>query len=470
MRSMTWYLGAGFAASATLIAATTFSGSLVRAQSGSFYAEAAKPYKGTTIRVLDEITPLQEALSKIVPEFEKETGIKVEWELLNHFEVINKGQADMLSGRGYYDAVMMHGFQLGPMLSAGVIRPIDDLVKNPKLADPNLATADFIQRPYKTAAFAKDKQYAFINWNYNQVYWARGDLLSDLEEQTAFKAKYGYDLAPAKTIEQMRDIAEFFTRKKGEKLAGKPLASDFYGIVLEGIKGGSTFGVLWNNFMKNYGGDIVDAAGKPNFDTPENVAALGMWAQLWKFAPPGIAEYSLVDVPTVMGNGIAAQTIAWSDFVLGVDKPGVSPFAGKFVYAPVPVKAGSTVRSAEAEPSVTVISAASKNAEPTFLFLEWLADKKQQDKLIELGQGGVPIRSSSWALPAIKDNPNKTLFAAMESTLEISSAKPKMPKYYELYDMLSSIAQEVGLGKISPADAAKKGQAEMLKLCTSCLL
>ena len=86
--------------------------------------------------MLDEITPLQETLSKIVPEFEKETGIKVEWELLNHFEVINKGQADMLSGRGYYDAVMMHGFQLGPMLSAGVIRPIDDLVKNPKLADP----------------------------------------------------------------------------------------------------------------------------------------------------------------------------------------------------------------------------------------------------------------------------------------------------------------------------------------------
>ena len=46
--------------------------------------------------------------------------------------------------------------------------------------------------------------------------------------------------------------------------------------------------------------------------------------------------------------------------------------------------------------SLAVISAASKNAEPTFLFLEWLADKKQQDKLIALGQGGVPIRSSSW--------------------------------------------------------------------------
>jgi multiple sugar transport system substrate-binding protein len=445
------------------------SGSAAQADD-SFYAEAGKPYKGVTIRVLDEITPLQETLSKIVPEFEKETGIKVEWELLNHFEVINKGQADMVSGRGYYDAVMLHGFQLGPMLSAGVIRPIDDLVKNPKLANPNLGAADFIQQPYMTSAFTKGKQYAFINWNYNQVYWARADLLTNADEQTAFKAKYGYDLAPAKTIEQMRDIAEFFTRKKGEKLAGQPLTSDFYGIVLEGIKGGSTFPTMWNNFIKNYGGDIIDADGHPTFDRPENVAALKMWAQLWKFAPPGIAEYSLVDVPTVMGNGIAAQSIAWSDFVLGVDKPGVSPFAGKFVYGPVPIKAGSTKPSAESEPSVTVISAASKNPEPTFLFMEWLADKKQQDKLIALGQGGVPIRETSWALPAIEASPSKTLYAAMKSTLEISSSKPRMPKFYEVYDVLSGITQEVGLGKLSPEEGAKKGQAEMLKLCTTCLL
>ncbi len=197
-----------------------------------------------------------------------------------------------------------------------------------------------------------------------------------------------------------------------------------------------------------------------------------MWRELWTFAPPGIAEYSLVDVPTVMGNGIAAQSIAWSDFVLGVDKPGVSPFAGKFVYGPIPVKAGSTAkRSAEAEPSVTVISAASKSPEAAFLFLEWLADKKQQDKLITLGSGGVPIRASSWALPAIAGSANKTLYTAMESTLEVAVAKPKMPKFYEIYDVMSGIAQEVGLGKLSPEAGAKKGQAEMVKLCAAkCLL
>jgi len=464
-----WHFTAALAASMALMTPVVPS----QAQVVSFYADAAKPYKGTTIRVLDEITPLQETLSKIVPEFEKETGIKVEWELLNHFEVINKGQADMLSGRGYYDAVMLHSMQLGPMLSASVIMPLDKLVANPKLNDPGLNHSDFIQSPYQTTAFHAGKQYGFINWNYNQVYWARADLLNNPEEMTAFKAKFGYDLAPAKTIEQMRDIAQFFTRKKGEKLAGAPLTSDFYGIVLEGIKGGTTFSDLWVNFIKNYGGDVLDSTGKPVFDSPQTVAALKMWHELWTYAPPGIAEYSLVDVPTVMGSGIAAQSLAWSDFVLGVDKPGAAPLAGKFVYAAVPAKAGNEAkRFADAEPSVTVISAASKNPEPTFLFLEWLASKKQQDKLIELGQGGVPIRETSWALPSISGNSNPTLFAAMKSSIAGATGRPKMEKYPEMLDAMSGIAQEVGLGKLSPEAGAKKGQELLVKLCggKSCAL
>jgi multiple sugar transport system substrate-binding protein len=353
-----------------------------------------------------------------------------------------------------------------------VIRPIDDMVKNPKLSNPALNQDDFIQGPYKSTSFYKGKQYGFVNWNYNQVYWARADLLNDPAEQAAFKAKYGYDLAPAKTIEQMRDIAEFFTRKKGSMLAGKPLDSDFYGIILEGIKGGSTFLSMWGNFIKNYGGDIMDADGKPTFDRPENVAAIKMWASLWKFAPPGTAEASLVDVPTIMGNGIAAQTIAWSDFVLGIDRPGKSPYAGKFVYAPIPTKAGREASPAvESEISVTVISSASKKPEPTFLFLQWLAEQKQQEKLLTTGEGGVPARNSSWALPVLTQSPLKGLFTAMKASLDVSTGKPKMPKFYEVYDELTGLSQEIGLGKVSPEDGAKRGQQIMVKHCgQNCLL
>jgi multiple sugar transport system substrate-binding protein len=436
------------------------------------YKDAAKKYAGQSITILDEITPLQETMKTLVPEFEKETGIKVDYQLLNHFDVINKGQADMLSGRGAYDGVMVHSPQLGLLLQADVIRPIDDLLGNTTLSNPELGVNDLIQPAADSVGKFKGKTYGFLDWNYNVVYWARADVLGHPDEKAAFKKRYGYDLAPAKTLEQMRDIAEFFTRKKGEKLAGQTLESDFYGVVLEGIKGGTTFWTLWNVFIKNSGGDIFDAEGRPTINRPENVAGLKLWADLWKFSPPGQAEYSLIDVPTVMGNGIAAQTLAWSDFVLGIDQPGKSKLAGKFVYAGSPASGKSAgTRSAETEPSMIVISKHSKKAEPTYLFLQWLVDKKTQKRFFEASRGaGVPIRESTWSLPELQQSRFAGLYAAMRETLRYGRAKPKAPKIFEIMDVMSGLVQEVALGRKTAEQGLKEGQEKVLAICSKCTL
>ena len=435
------------------------------------YKDAAKPYAGRSITVLDEVTPLQESMKTLVPEFEKETGIKVDYQLLNHFEVISKGQADMLSGRGAYDAVMVHSPQMGLLLDAGVIRPIDELMGNKALTNPGLDRADFIQPAADTLTKFRGKTYGYLNWNYNVVYWARGDLFSHPEERAAFKKRYNYDLAPAKTLQQMRDIAEFFTRKKGEKLAGETLESDFYGVVLEGIKGGTTLWTVLNAFVKNFGGDIFDADGRPTVNRPENVAGVKFWADLWKFSPPGQAEYSLIDVPTVMGNGIAAQTLAWSDFVLGIDQPGKSKLAGKFVYAGSPANAQWKQRSAETEPSGIVISKHSKQPEATYLFMQWMVDKNTQQQLFtKSGGAGVPIRKSTWALPVVKQSKFAGLYVAMQESLKYGAAKPKAPKLYEIMDVLVGLVQEVGLGKKTADQALKEGQEKVQAICGRCTL
>ena len=77
------------------------------------YKEAAQPYVGKPVTILDEVTPLQETMKKLVPDFIKETGIKLDYVLLNHFDVISKGQADLLSGTAAYDAVLLHSPQMG---------------------------------------------------------------------------------------------------------------------------------------------------------------------------------------------------------------------------------------------------------------------------------------------------------------------------------------------------------------------
>lgn len=435
------------------------------------YKEAAEPYVGTTIQILDEITPLQETFAELVPLFEEETGIIVEYELLNHFEVINRGQADLLSGQGYWDAIMNHGFQLGLLIDAEVLRPIDDLMADTALMNPDLDTGDLIEPAYSTLSSFAGNTYGFVNWNYNQVYWARNDLLTHEGEMAAFEAKYGYPLAPAATIQQMTDIAEFFTRKAGEELAGETLDGDFFGIVMEGVRGGSTFQNAWVNFIQNYGGNILDESGAPSLDTPEVIAGLTAWAKLWEYSPPGQAEYSLLDVPTVMGNGIAAQSIAWSDFVLGVDQPGASPLTGSFVYAPIPGNADMPgVSFAEAEPSAINMSIHTDAPEATFLFMQWMVDKTTQVELITAGQGGVPIRNSTWDMPILAESDLASLFDGMKGTLSVAVAKPKMPQFLEIADTLNAVFQQIGIGELTPEEGAKEAQARVLDICEQCTL
>jgi multiple sugar transport system substrate-binding protein len=434
------------------------------------YREAGAPHKGKTVRILDETTPIQEAMITLKGDFEKETGIKVEWELLNHFQVISKGEADLLSGQASYDLVMLHSPQIGRLLKAGVIRPIDDFMANAKLLNPQFDAKDLMQPLWDRLAKVDGKYIGFINWNYNQVYWTRSDLLGHPTEKAEFKKKYGYELAPAKTWEQVRDVAEFFTRKKGQLLAGKPLETDFYGIVLEGVKGGTTGWDVWNNYVRNWGGDLFDATGKPTFNRKENIEAVKFWAGLWKFSPPGQAEYSLIDIPTVMGNGIAAQTVAWSDFIFGIDRPDKSKLAGKFVYAGIPAKKGQEKsRSAETEPSLLVINKASKNAEAAFLYMQWLAENKTQEKWLATGAGAIPVRESGWSHSAVTGR-WKPLYTAMRESLKYGGPKPRVPEIYQINDVLVAVLQEIALGKKSADEGLAAAQRDVEKICTQCFL
>jgi multiple sugar transport system substrate-binding protein len=464
--------GSCFGHRSSLVALAVALGWLWPASSQAWtYKEAAAPYAGQSITVLDEVTPLQEAMQKLVPQFEEETGIDVDYQLLNHFEVINRGQADLLSGRGEYDTIMVHSPQMGLLLDAGVLRPIDDLMANAELTAPDLDPDDLIQPSWDTVAKHRDETYGFLTWAYNTVYWARGDLLSHPEEQAAFKAKYGYDLAPAATLQQMRDIAEFFTRKKGDKLAGQTLESDFYGILLEGIKGGTTWWTVWNSFVRNWGGDILDENGSPSVDRPENVAAVEFWADLWQFGPPGMAEASLIDVPTLMGQGVTAQALAWSDFGLGIDREGASPYAGKFVYAPSPANADyAGPRSAEIEPSIMIVAQSSDAPEATYLFIQWMADRNTQLALAEQLGAGVPNRYSLFEAPIYRDSRLAPLYAAMRGSLEYGEGKPRVPQIYQINDALAALAQQVGLGQLTAEEAMRQGQTEVLSICDPCTL
>jgi multiple sugar transport system substrate-binding protein len=172
-----------------------------------------------------------------------------------------------------------------------------------------------------------------------------------------------------------------------------------------------------------------------------------------------------------MGQGVTAQALAWSDFGLGIDREGASPYAGKFVYAASPANADyDGPRSAEVEPSILIIANSSDAPEPTYLFLQWLADKSTQVALAEELGAGVPNRYSLFETPAYKDSRFAPLYEAMRGSLEYGEGKPRVPQIYQINDVLAGLAQQVGLGQLSAAEAMQHGQQEVLAICDPCTI
>jgi len=433
-------------------------------------ATASAPYKGTTIRILDELSDLQPTFAEVIPQFEQATGIEVNYEIKNHFDVITIGEADLFSGRGAYDAIMLHRFQWPNAFEGEVIQFLDPYINDAKLHDPSVTPGSFIDINQQGTTWGNN-QVCYMNWPYNEVWIGRKDLMENADEQAAFKAKYGYDLAPPETLQQMRDIAAFFTRKAGDKLAGTTLSDPFYGFIQEGTRLGTTWNDVMLTFVHAFGGALYDDAGTPTANRPENVAGLEFWKSLFASAPPGASEVSLVDIPTIVGGGQVASGIGFSDFFFSMDAPGGSSLAGKFVYAPVPVNADNASAGAgPVTPSCLMINQASKQKEATYLFLQWIVTQETQDAYLKqsVQKGGFdPVLKSSLQNADFTSSQRANLNASIATSLERAHFTPIVKGFTKAIDAMLVRFQEFLLGRKTAQQALDALQADMTKECAS---
>jgi multiple sugar transport system substrate-binding protein len=346
-----------------------------------------------------------------------------------------------------------------------VIESIDQFQANPDLKDPSVNWEDFIPGPTEYVTTYGDARICFPNWNYNYIYWVRKDFLENPDEQASFQEEYGYELALPETMEQLADIAEFFTRDAGDTLAGETLSEPMYGFVQEGARLGTPFqGVYWA-FMRQFGGGLFDEEGRPNVDTPENVEALQAYYDLWQYAPPGASEFSLIDIPVVMGEGRAASGFGWSDFFFSVDKEGGSPLAGNFAYAPIPMVGDGANRVTPVSLGCEVMSKASENKEATFLFMQWMASKLTQDAWFELDQGAMPVRTDTFEHPKFSGGQYASLYEAVQPTLEEGQSWTQIPELFEISDAINLEQQRLINGEQSAQETATALQSAMEEIC-----
>jgi multiple sugar transport system substrate-binding protein len=420
--------------------------------------EAAAPYKGTTIRTVGEALPPLEALAKLKHKFEERTGITVEVEMYEHSEAVNKVMLDLNSRRGRYDFIIQPHREIGRFVENGHLVALDTFMDDPKLRDPAFNPEKVLyDRLWKEISWYGGKMYGYPFTALNMFMWYRSDMLNDPEEQAGFKAKYGYDLAPAQNMEQYRDLAEWFTRPDER----------FYGTALQG-KRHEALWYEWLNFLYAFDGDMMEVSagsdcGPIIVNSPESIAATEYYKGLMDFSPPDTLNYFWDDVMALMQQGKVFELIMWNDatYAVAVDEEA-STVVGKMGFGTTPIgPAGERV--GQVEGWTYLVPTYSKNQEAAFLFVQWMMEYDQQ--LEQHLNGGASARPDVYGTAEVLALPYSQ--ASMDSN-QAAIAKPTIPESPQITDILVRELSSYLSDQKSVKEALDTAAAEMHQLLGDC--
>jgi len=425
----------------------------------------SRAYAGTTVNVIAEATANSGIIEGLLPDFEKKTGITVRLEQAPYDSVVQKAVLDFTTKKGNYDVLSIPYEYLGSFAEKKYLREMDDFVaQRPEGVGHDYSSDDIIPGLWQASSKWKDHWYGAPSNSAVMMMFYRRDLMQSQVEKDAFQQKYGYELAPAKTWDQYRDIAEFFTRDKGEQVGGEALREPLYGAAMAGKRHVSTV-LEWMNYSWTHGGNLFDESGQPALDSPENVAALEYEKRLTAFAPPGYTSATWDEITAALQQGTVAQSITWGDTAGAMEDKTSSKVKGKIGYASIPTAREGDEPVAHLGSWTYVTSANTRNPEASELFVAWALSKPVQLKLAE--DGGLPSLSSTFKDPAL--NSALPYWKQELTSLNQAKSRPRIPQWSGIADLLSLELSRALSGQTSPHSAMSDGQAKLEQLMNGAL-
>ena len=144
------------------------------------------------------------------------TGIRVNHDLIQEGDVIEKLQTQMQSGENIFDAYVNDSDLIGTHSRYGYVVALSDFMaaEGADVTSPTLDLQDFIGLSFTTGA--DGKIYQLPDQQFANLYWFRHDWFSDPELKQSFEQRYGYPLGVPVNWSAYEDIAEFFSVHVGE--------------------------------------------------------------------------------------------------------------------------------------------------------------------------------------------------------------------------------------------------------------
>ncbi len=393
-------------------------------------------------------------------------GINIEIVGVPFTSVYEKLKTEFVGGTGAFDVVIFYPAYLGEFAEFKYLQPLEKLfsVHDPKMADVVPAYRD-LYCTYSGSTYALPYDGDILN-----LYYVK-NIFADKGEQAAFKAKFGKDLAVPKTWDDLLNVAQFFTRKKGQMLAGKPLDQDFYGFAFLGARGFAY--AWWANIFGSYGGAFFDKNMKPLINSKAGQDALSFQKKLMQYCPPDVMSMGYEELKNAYLQGRVATMVQWSDVWKKANDPAISKIVHNAGIAQMPgvKQADGSVYFRSAAPVGRVIGIPTTTKHPKEAF--WVASKLSLDlslrSVSSTQTGEDPYRISHMENPQAFEKfgtlaEAKEYLAVVKDNLNHIFPDINIPGSAEYLDALDLAVTNALSGSVSVADALNGAAATWNKI------
>lgn len=395
-----------------------------------------------------------DALKPLIPEFEKETGIKVKYEVLAEGPAFEKLLADLSSNTGIYDVFMTSPINNWQYISGGWIEPLDEYIADKAKTPESWDFDDFVPGIVNSGRWTGEplkgvgegKLYALpINYeSYNLAY--RPSILKK------------YNLEVPKTYEDLGKMVTELSKTNMTDENGQKI----YPIVTRFDKYWDLTYLTLGTMLQTYGVKLIDDNGEVAIDSPESIEATELFVKMIKEgSPEGAGLFTWYEALQGFASGQYLFSLNEADgFASTYENKEQSQVSDDVGYALTPEGPGGS-RSASIWVWSMGMNSSSKQKDAAWKFMQWTTSREVMIKT-HLSGNMNPVRTSAWEDPEVAamvkgwgENEGQYLSVVQEMSKVAGLRLPAHPEITRFLDIWAEAVQKAYYGQDTVENALK---------------
>lgn len=411
------------------------SGLVMLALSSSVRAE------DVVLRALMEDVPETRIIEKMLPEFEKQYHIKVQFEKIGYGDMHDKLVSQLIQSQSYYNLLEVDFLWAGEFTKAGWLSDI-----TPEVKKSGFDMTAFIPSTVSLINVDPQKYYLIPMYNYSMGLIYRTDVLNDPKIKTAWQQKFNKPLTLPTTPEDYVSLIKFIKAN-----------TDMSGAAMQGQRGDPN-SMEFSNYLFASGGEYLNDKGKSALNSPEGHKAMSLYADaIQNAAQTGALSATLDDTVRLMCSGKAFSMLAYWWMLPQLDNAATCPaVAGKLALTTVPGGHGESGGWGWGIPKNT--TDAEKQA--AWTFIQWVQSKDVATA--RALEGHAPVQTAIYTNPEVLKK-----YPYYKEALDVVASGKSFPIFSysaEYEDVLGTQLSQLASGQNTVDKSLKSASDQLDKL------